>query len=332
MKAIQVVGYHEPVRVTEVDQPQVRRHDDVVVRIAGAGICRTDLHILQGQLDGAFKPGLPYTLGHENAGWVHETGPSVTHLEPGDPVIVHPAVTCGHCTGCRSGDDLRCTSWRFPGVDGWDGGYAEFMRTSARSVVPLAPGTDPTRLAPHADAGLTAIHAVKRLVPFTRPGTHVVVIGFGGLGHLAIQLLRLYTTASVTVVDTSADRLRWAEEYGPDQVTDDATAISDADVVLDLVGEHDVPPKAMAMLRKGGLYSIVGYGGQVELDHLDMINRELTVMGNQIGSYRDLEDLVELVRQNKVRLETTTFPLTEVNTALEEVAGGRVLGRAVLVP
>lgn len=331
MRVVQVVAYHEPVRVTDVPEPKVEAPDDVVVRIAGAGICRTDLHILQGELAEAFKPNLPYTLGHENAGWVHEVGPAVTTVQPGDPVIVHPAVTCGHCAGCRSGNDMHCASWRFPGVDGWDGGYAELMRTTVRALVKLPEGTNPTRLAPHADAGLTAIHAVKRLVPFARPGATVVVIGFGGLGHLAIQLLREYTSAEVVVVDTSEERLRWAEEFGPDRTATSLDGL-EADVVLDLVGEGDVPQRAMGVLRKGGLYSIVGYGGGVRLDHLDMINRELTVQGNQIGSHTDLVDLVELVRRDRVRLETTCFPLDDVAQALHEVAEGRVLGRAVLVP
>jgi propanol-preferring alcohol dehydrogenase/NAD+-dependent secondary alcohol dehydrogenase Adh1 len=343
MRAAQVVEYHEPVRIVEVADPVLTDPFDVLIRVAGAGICRTDLHILDGQLEAAFAPKLPYTLGHENAGWVHEVGPAVTTFAPGDPVIVHPAITCGFCTPCRSGADMHCTSWRFPGVDGWNGGYAELLRTSARSLVRLAGGTDPTRLAPHADAGLTAIHAVKRLAPFTHPGSTVVVIGFGGLGHLAVQLLRIFTTARIVVVDTSPERVHWASLFGVDSAHESGSdggvgAVLDetdglgADAVLDLVGEHDVPQQAMRMLRKGGVYSIVGYGGSVRLEHLDMINRELTVLGNQIGSHRDLIDLMELDRQGRIRLESACFPLDSVADVLADVAAGRILGRAVLVP
>jgi NAD+-dependent secondary alcohol dehydrogenase Adh1 len=343
MRAVQVIGYGERARVTEVEEPKVVDPHDVVVRIAGAGICRTDVHILGGQLAEAFKPTLPYTLGHENAGWVHEVGPAVTTVSPGDPVIVHPAVTCGLCTACRSGNDMHCGTWRFPGVDGWHGGYAELLRTSVRSLVKLAPKTDPTRLAPHADAGLTAIHAVKRLAPFTYPGSTVVVIGFGGLGHLAVQLLRVFTTARILVVEADPARLEWARGYPVDAVHsshDDGglSAVLDetnglgADAVLDLVGEGRAPEQAMRMLRKGGVYSIVGYGGEVTLNHLDMINRELVVIGNQIGSHRDLVDLMELDRSGRVVLHTRCFPLDEAADVLAEVAAGRVPGRAVLVP
>lgn len=343
MKAAQVVEYHAPVRLVEVAEPVITNPFDVIVKVAGAGICRTDLHILDGQLAEAFKPTLPYTLGHENAGWVHEVGPAVTTVAPGDPVIVHPAITCGFCVACRSGMDMHCTSWRFPGVDGWHGGYAELLLTNARSLVRLADGTDPARLAPHADAGLTAIHAVKRLAPFTHPGSTVVVIGFGGLGHLAVQLLRSYTAARILVLDTSAERIAWAARFGVDAAHEvgpdggvgavlDETDGLGADAVLDLVGEHDVPAHAMRMLRKGGVYSIVGYGGEVRLEHLDMINRELTVLGNQIGSHRDLVDLMELDRQGRIQLEAHTYTLDDVAEVLAEVAAGRILGRAVLIP
>src|SRR5437763_951306 len=153
MRAVQVVEYGTPVRLAQVPEPRLDGPHDVLVRIAGAGICRTDLHIAQGELAAAFHPELPYTLGHENAGWVHEVGSAVTTVRPGDPVLVHPAVTCGLCVACRSGQDMHCPTWRFPGVDGWHGGYAELLRTTVRSLVPLAPGTDPASLAPHADAG-----------------------------------------------------------------------------------------------------------------------------------------------------------------------------------
>ena len=343
MRAVQVVEYGTPVRLAQVPEPRLDGPHDVLVRIAGAGICRTDLHIAQGELAAAFHPELPYTLGHENAGWVHEVGSAVTTVRPGDPVLVHPAVTCGLCVACRSGQDMHCPTWRFPGVDGWHGGYAELLRTTVRSLVPLAPGTDPASLAPHADAGLTAIHAVKRLAPYTFPGATVVVIGFGGLGHLAVPLLHKYTTADVLVIDNDPARVSWASRHGPKAAFEsgadggvaavmDATGGRGADVVLDLVGEHDVPEQALRMLRKGGVYSIVGYGGNVRLEHLDMINRELTVLGNQIGSYRDLVDLVELDRQGALHLETTRFPLEDAVDVLAEVAAGRVPGRAVLVP
>jgi D-arabinose 1-dehydrogenase-like Zn-dependent alcohol dehydrogenase len=343
MKAAQVVAYGRPVELVEVPEPEIADPHDVIVRIAGAGICRTDLHILQGELAEAFGAALPYTLGHENAGYVHEVGAAVSHVAPGDPVIVHPAVTCGFCGPCRAGVDMHCPTWRFPGVDGWNGGYGELLRTSARSLVKLPAGTDPAPLAPHSDAGLTAIHAVKRLAPFLHPAASVVVIGAGGVGQVAIQLLKILTPARVIVLDRDPERDAFARSFGADAahtvgvdgglgVVREETGGLGADAVLDLVGEHDVPAQAMRMLRKGGIYSIVGYGGRVEIEHLDMINRELTIFGNQIGSYTDLVDLMELAVQGRIRLETESFPLDDVADVLREVDAGRVFGRAVLIP
>jgi D-arabinose 1-dehydrogenase-like Zn-dependent alcohol dehydrogenase len=343
MRAAQVSTYGKPIVLADVPEPTIVDPDDVVIRIAGAGICRTDLHVLDGGLDAAFHPTLPMTLGHENSGWVHEVGPAVTHLSPGDPVIVHPAVTCGRCIGCRSGNDMHCVSWRFPGVDGWHGGYAELLRTSARALVRLPDGTDPAPLAPHADAGLTAIHAVRRLAPFTTPAATVVSIGAGGVGQIAVQLLRLYTAARIVVVEIDPRRAATARELGAHEVLElpapaaaravrELTGGRGADAVLDLVGDGDVPEHAFGMVAKGGVYSIVGYGGTVRIEHLDMINRELTVLGNQIGSYTDLKDLVDLVAQGRVTIDSQLFPLDSVADVLADLEAGRLRGRAVLVP
>jgi D-arabinose 1-dehydrogenase-like Zn-dependent alcohol dehydrogenase len=343
MRAVQVSAFGKPVTTAEVAEPAITEPDDVVVRVAGAGICRTDLHIVQGELAAAFRQTLPLTLGHENSGWVHQVGPAVNHLAVGDPVIVHPAVTCGHCLACRSGTDMHCASWRFPGVDGWPGGYAELMRTSARSLVRLPDGTDPAPLAPHADAGLTAMHAVRRLVPYTTAASTVVTIGAGGVGQIAVQLLRLLTPARVVVLDVDERRAATAARLGAQVVLQltgptaveavlDLTNGLGADVVLDLVGDGDVPGHAFRMLRKGGVYSIVGYGGGLRIEHLDMINRELTILGNQIGSYQNLVELMGFVASGRVTIESQLFPLEDAVDVLREVDAARVPGRAVLVP
>jgi D-arabinose 1-dehydrogenase-like Zn-dependent alcohol dehydrogenase len=343
MKAARVVAYHRPAQLVEMPEPTIVEPWDVIVKIAGAGICRTDLHILEGGLDAAFHPVLPHTLGHENAGWIEEVGPGISHLRHGDPVILHPAITCGFCDACRAGHDMHCPSWRFPGVDGLDGGYAEYMRTSARSVVTLAPGTDPASLAPHADAGLTDIHAVKQIIPFTRPGSTVVVIGLGGLGHIAIQLVHALTPARVVAVATRPERAAFARRFGADEVVlvgDDGGVghvleLTDgvgADAVLDLVGDGNVPGQALRMLRKGGAYVVVGYGGRLEFDLLDAINHDWKILGSQIGTYNELVELMELDRQGRIVSEIQRFSLDDVVDVMEEVRLGRIMGRAVLVP
>src|SRR2546421_1358960 len=148
MRSAQVVSYGKPVSVNEVAEPEIRDPHDVIVRIAGAGVCRTDVHILHGELEAAFHPALPLTLGHENSGWVHEIGSAVRHLSVGDPVIVHPAVTCGHCAACRAGTDMHCPSWRFPRGERGAGRHAELVRTRARAAARRPERTQPAAPAP----------------------------------------------------------------------------------------------------------------------------------------------------------------------------------------
>ena len=344
MKAARLFEYNQPPRVVDVPEPELTGPFDVLVRIAGAGVCRTDLHIIEAVWRAALgNPTLPYTIGHENAGWIEAVGPGVTHLAKGDPVILHPLRSCGFCRACRAGDDMHCSSSSFPGLDGSDGGYAEYLKTSARAVIKLAPGTDPASLAPFADAGVTAYHAVKKIAAATFPGSTAVAIGVGGLGHFAIQLLRVMTTARVVALDTRPERLDFARSLGADEAFHSAadggvnaileyTGGEGADVVIDFVGEHGTPTTALKMLRKGGTYSIVGYGGAVEPTTLEMISRELTIVGNLVGTYNDLAELMELNRQGKVRIAAQQFPLEEVADVLHLLDEGRIEGRAVLGP
>ena len=149
------------------------------------GLCRTDLHIVEGQWADRSGVGLPYTLGHENAGWVQQVGSAVSNVAPGDGVILHPLVTCGLCRACWAGDDMHCANGRFPGIDS-DGGMAGLLRTSARACIRLDASLEPAGVAALADAGLTAYHAVKKASPLLPPGATVVVVvvvvvGRGGL-------------------------------------------------------------------------------------------------------------------------------------------------------
>ena len=155
MKAVQVVGYHTKLQLTDVPEPKIEGPLDVVVRMGGAGVCRTDIHILEGQWAEKSGVALPYTIGHENAGWVHAVGDAVTNVAVGDKVILHPLITCGLCRACRSGDDVHCEKSSFPGID-TNGGYAEYLRTTARSVVKIDDSLEPADVAALADAGLTA--------------------------------------------------------------------------------------------------------------------------------------------------------------------------------
>src|SRR6201987_2476572 len=246
MKAARLHAYHQPLKLEEIDEPQAVGPLDVVVRIGAAGLCRTDLHIQEGQWAEKSGVQLPYTPGHENAGWVHAVGSAVTNVKKGDTVIVHPFITCGLCGPCRRGDDMHCVNGSFPGINR-DGGFAEFLLTSARSVVKLDPALEPKDIAALADAGLTAIHAVKKAIPVLGARTRVVVIGAGGLGHIGIQCLKAYTPAEVIVVDPSEQALALGGEIGAHQtVKVDGTQVDTvkemtdgfgAEAIIDFVGE-----------------------------------------------------------------------------------------------
>src|SRR6478735_3537221 len=183
MKAARLHAYHEPLKLEDVDEPKALGPHDVIVRIGAAGLCRTDLHIQEGQWAEKSQVVLPYTPGHENAGWIHEVGSDVSIFEVGDTIILHPFISCGLCHACRRGDDMHCENGSFPGINR-DGGFADLLLTSARSVVKLDPSLQPADIAALADAGLTAIHAVKKAIPVLGSGTKCVVIGAGGLGHI----------------------------------------------------------------------------------------------------------------------------------------------------
>ncbi|MFZ0187060.1 MAG: alcohol dehydrogenase catalytic domain-containing protein, partial [Streptosporangiaceae bacterium] len=202
MKAVRLHEFNQMPVVDDVPEPKISGPFDVIVKIGGAGVCRTDLHIMLGQWDERMHTPLPYILGHENAGWVHEVGSGVTNVQPGDTVILHPLVTEGFCHACRAGDDMHCENAAFPGLSR-DGGMAEYLLTSARSCIKLNPETRPQDVAALADAGITAYHAVRKALPLLYPGTTAVVIGAGGLGHIGIQCLATLTAANIIVVDAN---------------------------------------------------------------------------------------------------------------------------------
>jgi len=175
MKVVRVVAYHQDLQLHEAPEPTITSPLDVIVKIGAAGVCRTDLHILEEQWAAKTNVKLPYTIGHENAGWVHAVGDAVTNLVVGDKVILHPLVTCGLCRACRFGDDVHCDASSFPGID-CDGGYAEYLKTTARSVIKLDASLEPVDVAALADAGLTAYHAVAKAARELRPGNFVVMM------------------------------------------------------------------------------------------------------------------------------------------------------------
>ncbi|WP_088348808.1 MULTISPECIES: NAD(P)-dependent alcohol dehydrogenase [Rhodomicrobium] len=329
------------VEFEDVADPVIKKATDVIVRVGGAGVCRTDLHIVEGIWRDKVDIALPYIMGHENAGWVEAIGRGVTSVRVGDPVICHPLVTSGHCLACRRGDDMHAAESSFPGINA-NGGYAQYLLTGERALIKLPRSLAPKDVAPYTDAGLTAYRAAKKASRHLVPGEYAVVIGAGGLGHIGIQVLGALCAAEIIVVDRSENALKLAEECGAHHlingVADPVAAVMEltkgkgAEAVIDFVGEGDAIARGLAMTRNGGAYYIVGYGGRIDLPAMDMITSEKTIVGNLVGTYAELVELMALADRGRVHLATREYKLSEANEALHDLHHGRIKGRAVLIP
>src|SRR5258708_614200 len=341
MKAVRLHRYEQEPVVEEVAEPKITGPFDVIVRIGGAGLCRTDLHIIEGQWAEKSGVQLPYTLGHENAGWVEAIGSAVSNVAIGDTVIVHPLITCGLCRACRAGNDMHCSNQSFPGIS-VDGGMANFLKTSASAVVKLDASLHPKDMAALADAGLTAYHAVKKAAPGLYPGTKVVVIGAGGLGHIGIQCLKALAPAEIIVVDRSPAALDLTRSWGANY-----TVLADgkhvvkvleitnglgADAVIDFVGEQVAEHDAVKMLRRAGSHYIIGYGGALNVPTIHIISTDFNYIDNLVGTYNILAEMMPPTAQGKVTMHTAIDPLDAALDAIHDLDGGKLRGRGILVP
>jgi NAD+-dependent secondary alcohol dehydrogenase Adh1 len=339
VKAALMHTYHQPLEVVERPKPEPLRPTDVVIRIGGAGVCATDLHAIEGLMEPA-GVSLPLVLGHENAGWVDEVGDGVTTVAKGDAVLVFPPHSCGLCVPCRRGVDMLCVHHQFTGLT-VDGGFADYVRVPERSLLALPPGVEPAAVAPHADAGLTAYHAVRRLGHLLTPGTTAVVVGVGGVGHIALQLIRELGASATIAVDTDARRRELAAELGAGEVlagggsvdaVRELTGGPGADVVFDFVGTDQSHADSLAMLARGGTYSIIGFGGALTVPSAVLVGGEQAVTGNLVGTWLDLWEIMQLHATGRLVLKTETHELESVNDVLAKLGDGEVTGRAVLVP
>ena len=332
----------DALQIDDVDRPVPEQSDDVVVEVEGAGWCQTDNHIIEGMWQEYVPQELPMTLGHENAGIVREVGDEVTLVDEGDPVICHPVQTCGICRPCRLGEDMYCENSAFNGLTD-DGGFAEYLLTNERAVIPLPEGVDPTDIAPHADAGITAYHAVKKAVRELNPGDHAVVIGVGGLGHIGLQCLDAMSAATITAVDLKPEARDLATDLGAqhtidpesEDVPDVVASLTDekgAAQVLDFVGADVTTGYAPDVVAAGGDHHVVGYGGHVHEPSQALVNGEFSFRGTLVGKYAELQELVALVEQGDVELRTSRYDLDDVNTVAERLEHREIEGRAVITP
>jgi propanol-preferring alcohol dehydrogenase len=315
---------------------------EVLVRVGAAGVCHSDLHILDSP-DALGMP-LPLTLGHENAGWIEALGPGVAGLEHGQAVAVYGIVGCGTCVACLEGRDNECRNIA-PGGIGLtrDGGMADYLVAPARQLLPIG-DLDVAQAAPLTDAGLTPYHAVRVTRRGLRPGATCVVIGVGGLGHMAVQILAATTATRIVAVDVREEALRLAREMGAHHAvrSDQAAAAAiralvgpapgGAEVVLDCVGSPATVDLARAVVSTGGDVAIVGLGGGALPVGYGTLPFEARVTMPFWGTRAELAEVIALARAGSIRAHIERFPLADVRRAYDELRAGRLQGRAVVTP
>lgn len=337
MKAARLHEFGGDFVVEEVPTPEPGP-GEVRIRIGGAGVCHSDLHVRTGEI----PVYLPALLGHENAGWVDAIGQGAEGVEVGEPVVVFGGWGCGRCRLCLGGQEQLCDVMRWGGI-GPDGGYADFMIVPSTRHLLAAGDLDPALAAPLTDAALTPYSAVKKALPRLVPGTTAVMVGAGGLGQYGLQFLKLLSPATVVVVDSSADKRRFALDLGADQVVDpadtDATeqikAASRGDgaaVAIDFVGADATMKLAASSLGPQGLFVLVGLAGGSFPFSFFSLPTQATLTSSTWGSRNELEEVLAMARTGRLVSTIEQHPLSDINDVFARLADGRIQGRAVLIP
>ena len=313
--------------------------DQVLVRVAGAGVCHSDLHVLDGMFADFVR--LPVTMGHEIAGRVETLGPEARDLEPGEPVVVMVGWGCGHCEWCVSGHEQLCLTGDEAGAT-LDGGFAEYVLVPhRRHVVPLG-DLDPLEATPFGCAALCPYAAVKRVRPHLSGGSTLVVIGTGGLGQYGIQFARILTGATVIAVDVREERLIRARELGTDHgvlaspgAAHEILELSGgrgADAVIDFAGTDDSLALAASVVGRRGLVALLGLaGGSVPFGFFSQAP-EAALTTVVAGTVLDLQEVVSLAQSGRIQTRVETYSLERIGDALADLRAGRIDGRAVVTP
>jgi propanol-preferring alcohol dehydrogenase len=344
MKAYQLTAWQSAPEMREVEIPEPGP-GQVLIKVGGAGACHSDLHLMEWP-EGTMDFDLPFTLGHENAGWVEALGPGVEGLREGEAVAVYGPWGCGRCRACRLSAENYCERQAeigaFGGGLGLNGGMAEYMLIPhSRLLLPLGE-LDPRDAAPLSDAALTPYHAIKRSLHLLVPGSSAVVIGVGGLGHMAVQILRALSPARVIAVDASHEKLALAREIGADETVEagegaaerirELTGGRGAELVLDDVGADDTLALAGAITRFEAHLTVVGLaGGKLQFAFGALpFESQLTIP--YWGTAVELGEVLDLARAGKIRAHIERFELDRVEDAYARMREGTLEGRAVICP
>lgn len=342
MKAVRFVEVGRPAEIVDVPKPSPGP-GEVLIRVAGAGACHSDLHVLDHGIgiDG------PFTLGHENAGWIEELGAGVTGWKEGQAVAVYGPWGCGACHTCQTSAENYCERHAsiptYGGGLGSDGGMADYMIVPSSRLLVALGDLDPIAAAPLSDAALTPYHAIKTALPMLTPDASVLVLGVGGLGHMAVQLLRALTPARLIAGDIDDAKLAHAHELGAEHVinTRNATAAEEirdlvggrgVAVALDFVGMQSTIDLATGVVGRNSRVTVVGLGGGVVHYAANSPPYGAQVTIPYWGSRAELMEVIALAQSGKIKAKVETFKLEQANEVYQRLREGRIQGRAVLRP
>lgn len=351
MRTARLHGYKQPLVLEDVPVPDVGQAE-VLVKVGAAGMCRTDLQLVDGYFRQYAESTFPLTPGHEIAGEIHRLGAAVPKeygLQEGDQVVVVGGWGDGTCRLCRRGDTHICQHGKWPGF-GPHGGYAEFVPVPAEYIIKIDKrfNLKAEELAPLTDAGLTPYRGIKKLRDAGALGPNRVlgVFGIGGLGTYAVQYAKLLGGgATVVAFGRNDDKLTVAKELGADHIIntkgktlDDvrselnhAVGVGELDAGIDCAGAEESIQLGFGLLTITGHYASVGLvGDRINLPLFPLVVREFTYHGSFWGNYSDLSEVVSLAQQGKVRHTVKTIRLEDVNETLELLRAGDIVGRAVI--
>ena len=348
MKALRLMKWKSEAELVEVPKP-TPGPGQVVIKIGGAGACHSDLHLMHDFVDGQLPWKPPFTIGHENAGWIDSIGAGGSRFREGDPVAVYGAWGCGECEKCKAGFETYCddpAKAPMPGGGGGlglDGGMAEYMLVPfERLLLDLPEGLKPIDAAPLTDAALTPYHAIRRSWSKLTPDSFIVIIGIGGLGHMAVQIAKATTGATIIAIDSRSEALELASTLGAKytfKVGDDIqskvkdlTGGHGAEVVLDFVGSEQTMALGASLCRVLGDFTIVGIAGGALPFSFFSVPYEASLQTTYWGGIVELAEVLDLAAHHLISPKISKFTLEDAPQVYLDLAAGKIGGRAVIVP